>query len=213
MTEERLNELLADAAHSYRSPPEVDLGAMWPEVERRAFDRPFRRPAVRTPSWRVFTMAIAASLLVGVALGRGAFRHAPAASVAAMPGAASADSAGGSMPAAYDRTATELLDRSAILLTALPTEARRAGQNEQFTSQARELLTTTRLLMDSPAASNPRFKELLQDLELVLAQVARLKAAGGHGHEEIDLITDALQERDVVPRIRSAAARISLGDG
>jgi len=61
-----------------------------------------------------------------------------------------------------------------------------------------------------PAASDPRFKELLQDLELVLAQIARLH--GDRGHEEIELIKDAVEERDVVPRIHSAVARLSLGD-
>ena len=73
-----------------------------------------------------------------------------------------------------------------------------------------ELLTSTRLLIDSPAASDPRFKDLLEDLELVLAQIAMLQS--GRTRQEIDLITDALEERDVVPRIRSAAARLARGD-
>ena len=70
-------------------------------------------------------------------------------------------------------------------------------------SQATDLLSTTRLLLDSPAAaSDARLKQLLEDLELVLAQLSRLPAE--HGGAEIDLITEALERRDVVPRLRSA---------
>jgi hypothetical protein len=110
---------------------------------------------------------------------------------------------------AYDKAATDLLGRTVILLTSLPSGARSAGA-ERFSNQAVELLTSTRLLLDSPAASDVRFKNLLEDLELVLAQIAMLQS--GRTRQEIDLITDALEERDVVPRIRSAVARLSTGD-
>jgi hypothetical protein len=65
----------------------------------------------------------------------------------------------------------------------------------------------TRLLLDSPAASDPRLRDLLEDLELVLAQVARLRASP-HA-EELTFIAAAMDERDVVPRIRTAAASMS----
>ena len=110
----------------------------------------------------------------------------------------------------YDRAATELLGKTAVLLTTLPMEAQTVQGNIRFSSQALELLTTTRLLLDSPAATDGRFRELLEDLELVLAQVASLRPARAQG--EIELITDALEERDMVPRIRSAVARLSSGD-
>jgi hypothetical protein len=110
-----------------------------------------------------------------------------------------------------------LLGRTAVLLTALPVEARGGRADERFASQALELLTSTRLLLDSPAASDDRFKDLLEDLEVVLAQVASLHtgpgSAVGRGRDELELITDALEARDVVPRIHSAVARMSLGDG
>jgi hypothetical protein len=50
----------------------------------------------------------------------------------------------------------------------------------------------------------------LEDLELVLAQLSRLPAE--HGGTEIDLITEALLQRDVVPRLRSAVVSISSDD-
>ena len=50
-------------------------------------------------------------------------------------------------------------------------------------------------------------KKLLQDLELVLAQVARLPKS--RQQDEMSLITNALEERDLVPRLRSAVADLA----
>jgi hypothetical protein len=46
---------------------------------------------------------------------------------------------------------------------------------------ARDLLTTTRLLLDSPAGADPARRELLETLELVLVQIARLPRADSPG--------------------------------
>ena len=207
MTDDRLDELLADAARTYRVPPEPDLDGIWRDVEREAFGEPAARRASwwRAPSWPVLAMAAAASLALDIGLGR--MSSPPAAGAPALASIAAAPAT--ELPAGYDRTATELLGKTVILLAALPAERGRDA-SVRFSSQASEMLGTTRLLLDSPAASDPRFKELLQDLELVLAQIARLN--GGRGHEEMELIRDAVEERDVVPRIHSAVARLSLGD-
>jgi hypothetical protein len=142
-----------------------------------------------------------------VSLGR-LSKNDTAASVSAVVVEAATESA---TPAsnAYDKVASELLGRTVVLLTSLPAEARNSS-GERFSNQATELLTSTRLLLDSPAASDARFKDLLEDLELVLAQIAMLQT--GRTRQEIDLITDALEERDVVPRIQSAVARLARGD-
>ena len=206
MTEERLNELLDDARRTWPMPPEPDYQAMWGRIEREAFSG-IRPEKSRAPSWRTFSLGLAATLVIGVSLGRLSMRE------TAAPAAAVADAATESAtPAsnAYDRVASELLGRTVVLLTSLPAEARNVGAGERFSTQATELLTSTRLLLDSPAASDARFKDLLEDLELVLAQLAMLQS--GRTRQEIDLITDALEEREVVPRIRSAVARLSRGD-
>lgn len=209
MSEERFNELMQDAARTYRVPPDPDLEAMWTHVEREAFgDRGVRVLRFRSPSWQVFAAGIAASLVIGVGVGRLTMGTTPpAAAVAVAP---RTDSVPPVTRNGYDRAATELLGKTAVLLTTLPMEAQTVQGNIRFSSQALELLTTTRLLLDSPAATDGRFRELLEDLELVLAQVASLRPARAQG--EIELITDALEERDMVPRIRSAVARLSSGD-
>ena len=96
-----------------------------------------------------------------------------------------------------------------MLLRALPASRTNVVASERFASQATELLGTTRLLLDSPAATDPRLRELLQDLELVLAQVASLH--NGKNQTDIELIRQALSERDIVPRIRRVAAELATG--
>lgn len=206
MTDDRLNELLDDARRTWPLPPEPDYQAMWGRIEREAFAG-VRRDA-RTPSWRVYSLGLAAALMLGIGLGRVSkpgTASAPANLSTAVVTDTDAQASG-----AYDRVASELLGRTVVLLTSLPAEARNVGAGQQFSNQATELLTSTRLLLDSPAASDARFKDLLEDLELVLAQIAMLQS--GRTRQDIDLITDALEERDVVPRIRSAVARLSRGD-
>lgn len=205
MTEDRLNELLDDARRTWLEPPQPDYQAMWGRIEQEAFSG-MRKRDTRMPSWRVYSIGLAATLVIGIGLGRLSMKE-----EAAVPTltAVSTDTPRTTV-GAYDRVASELLGRTVVLLSSLPAEARNVGSGERFSNQATELLTSTRLLLDSPAASDVRFKSLLEDLEVVLAQIAMLQS--GRTRQEFDLITDALEERDVVPRIRSAVARLSIGD-
>jgi hypothetical protein len=203
MSEDKLNELLQDAGRTWLEPKRADYDAMWERIDREAV---VRRGGSRAPSWRIFSIGVAAALVMGVGVGRFVAPDSPSGtSVAELPLTDSASPA-----AAYDRVASELLGRTILLLTSLPDEGERTDGSERFATQATELLTSTRLLLDSPAADDIRMQALLEDLELVLAQIAMLQT--GRAREDIDFITDALLERDVVPRIRTAAARLAMGD-
>ena len=103
-------------------------------------------------------------------------------------------------PAEDEARGTQGLTRAEALLTMV--RARSAPMDDQFRATARELLTMTRLLLDSPAADDAAFRALLQDIELVLAQVVQLGPA--EAPENLDLITEGLNERDVLPRLRTA---------
>src|SRR5207244_6141944 len=72
----------------------------------------------------------------------------------------------------------------------------------QSGGQARALLTTTRLMLDSPAAEDPRLKSLLEDLELVLAQIAQVPR--GSDRAALQLINQGLEQRSVLLRLRTA---------
>jgi hypothetical protein len=201
MTDEKLQELLQEASRSWRVPPEPRVGEMWESIEAAHFDRPRQR---LTPRWWVLVSAVAAALVFGVAIGRFS-----AVDRAAQPQIA-VSRAGFQEP--YGRQTTELLGQTAVLLAALPRETSEGTGGQLFAAQAEQLLVTTRLLLDSPVAGDPRLRVLLEDLELVLAQVAQLPAASRRNAAELEIINEALEERDVVPRIRTAVASLSGDD-
>lgn len=215
MTDDRFDELLRDAAHTYRNPPEPDLDAMWSAVEQRTWGggpgQRVRRAWTnlnRVPAWA----AIAATLVIGIAIGRASSmlgeggRQAAVQQVAAVAPlkAAHGDSV---IAKPYETETSQYLGQTAALLIALPVSMKGDRTDDQLIRRAGELLTRTRLLIDSPAARDPEMRALLEDLELVLAQVVRLQE--NHSRTELDLINRALEQRDVIPRLRIAVADIS----
>lgn len=211
---DELDETLGAALRAYRSPPEPPLEKMWRAIEARRFGARTlsrRRPWGTAPVW----LAAAAALVMGVAIGRYAVparseSPAPVGSVAMEPNGSSTDAsllADAQLDVPYEVATTRYLGQTAALLTALPAEAEAGGFDAQFSMQARDLLQTTRLLLDSPAGDDPDLRSLLSDLELVLAQVAGLRSADDR--EELDLITGALEQRDVLPRLQMVVAQIS----
>jgi hypothetical protein len=204
MTDEQLDHILDRAGASYRPPPTPDLDALWRGIDSRR--RRSRTTGRRTPLWwGIRVTGIAAALAVAFTLGRVTAGNRAADSVTAVAPAANL------VEQPVTAVATELLGQTVVLLTALPEERSDTIPDQRFTQQAGALLTTTRVLLDSPAAANDhRLHNLLEDLELVLAQIARLQK-GGQAKMELELITDALQQQDLVPRIRSIAAGLNAG--
>ena len=222
MKEDELDERTREALRGYRVPPEPPLDEMWQRIEERHFGAPVvsladratvsgragRRWSFGSPSWGVLIAGIAAALIIGVALGRMSRGIAPIVPDNGIEGTYDYWTANAEP---YRQATTENLGQTVALLTALPAAARNGQPDARFVTQASDLLTTTRLLLDSPAAaSDPRLKSLLEDLELVLAQLSRLPSE--HGGTELNLIAEALEQRDVVPRVRAAAASISSDD-
>jgi hypothetical protein len=203
----------------YNHPPQLsaaETDAMWSAIEKDAFPARFRSPSGSGVSQKQprsewlsarTLLPLAAVLVLGVAIGRFGFpRKAAPASVAVRP--ANADSV--AVPDLYQSTTSRYLGQTAALLVSLPAEVRSGRTDARFMNRAHDLLLTTRLLLDSPAAADPRFRTLLEDLELVLAQVVRMPS--DQSPAELDLIRQALEQRDVLPRLRSAVADISADD-
>lgn len=206
------------AMRDYNNPPQLhqaDLDAMWPAIESAAFGdgqpagtlrprsrRPFRFSALRL-------LPLAATLVIGIGIGRFALPTAgPQPEASAAVSTASTDSV--SLQEPYQSTTSRYLGQAVALLVSLPADVHEGRANEPYMGRAHDLLLTTRLLLDSPASADPRFRTLLEDLELVLAQVVRLQSA--ESSEELELIRQALEQRDVLPRLRSAVANISADD-
>ena len=126
---------------------------------------------------------------LGVAIGRSTVPTTPALSVAR------AD-----LP--YRVAAAQYLTRTEALLTGFRTDSRPGAADSQFVAQARDLLLTTRLMLDSPVAKSAPMRALLEDLEVVLAQIATLPSS--QNAEDVKLINEGIEQRSVLLRLRTS---------
>jgi hypothetical protein len=195
MTDDRFDRVLRDVARDYHRPPSTPRDEMWRAIVATRAARRHQRAAWRaTLRWGV---GIAAVLALGIAIGRFSAGRGATAGGAGEPGSS----------LAYRLAAAQYLTRTEALLTGFRTETGAGEPAVQFAAQARDLLGTTRLMLDSPAAADVRLRALLEDLELVLAQIAQLPARGDR--EDVQVITHALDQRSVLLRLRSASSPTS----
>ena len=208
MLEDRFDDRLREAARDYNTPPETPRELMWERIvaaragEAEKADKrdpriiplhPLRPLRLLRP-----LVGIAALLAIGVGLGRlTAPRPERPATVAAVM-----DSSPRVSAVAYRLATTEHLSQSEAFLTLFRSSVERPGTERLASATARQLLATNRLLLDSPAGSDSRTRLLLQDLELVLAQIAQLSAEASS--PELDLITEGLEDSGVMSRLRTA---------
>ncbi len=202
--DEQLDPELARLASDYREPPETPREPMWQRIE-------LARRSRRTPSpWRRYSapIGIAALIALGVGIGRWSAPHVPPplpagpriATGPKSPGGTGASS--GPSNIAYRVAATQYLGQSEAFLTLFRASVERGQSDALASATARQLLATNRLLLDSPAGDDPRMHALLEDLELVLAQIAQLSPS--HGSDELHYITDDMARGAVLTRIRTA---------
>ena len=189
--DDRFEQELKRMAQDYHRPPQTPRDAMW---ERIVAERARRREAanvVRLRPWMAWSAAAAAVLVLGIAIGRWSVgtRGTP-------PLAARSD-----VDLVYRVAAAPYLTRTEALLTSFRTESRTGKVDADFAVQAQDLLVTTRLMLNSPAARDPRLASLLQDLEVMLVQIAQLPA--GNDRNDVELINQGLDQRSVMLRLRA----------
>jgi hypothetical protein len=224
--DEPFDPILRAAAAAYHEPPAtVPRDAMWNAIQqaRRAGHasvdlvaepsepRVGLRPAWTWRRWPTPMLAAAASVLIalGISLGwwvRGAARG-PSAAEPADSGLASV----AANEPAYRIAVTRDLTQAEALLTEYRTDARAhdTAGDVQLGQWARELLSNTRLLLDSPVGADPQRRQLLQDLELVLVQMTQSDASRTATDRE--MIDRTLDHDHVMPRIRAAVPAGSAG--
>jgi hypothetical protein len=104
---------------------------------------------------------------------------------------------------AYQITTVRHLSEAEALLTSFRTRSTADQQMDaQMGSWARQLLSNTRLLLDSPVANDPQRRPLLEDLELVLVQIVQLSP--GSTPQDREMIEKTLRQDHVMTRLRTA---------
>lgn len=195
---------LAKLRDDWRVAPEPPLDAMWQEIEARAFSPAEGRTAPsRSPLRR--WLALAAMLVTGFGLGQLAPRVGGGAAPTDTLAGIRADSINrlGTLASAdqpFVGIASGYLDQVTALLVTLANETEQGRPLDNSRAQARDLLATTRLLLDSPGQIDHPVAGLLDDLELVLVQIARLP--NRPSAPDVYLIDQTLDQRDVLPRLR-----------
>jgi len=193
---DRRDEELQRLARDYHRPPETPREEMWARIEA---ERARRRDAVkvlRLVPWMRWSLAAAAVLVVGIAIGR-----------LTVPGAATSPPTAPALRSgdvAYRMAAAPYLTRTEALLTSFRAQSHAGRVDADFAAQAQDLLVTTRLMLNSPAARDPRLASLLQDLEVMLVQIAQLPA-DGDTRGDVELINHGLEQRSVMLRLRAAS--------
>lgn len=199
----RMRQELERLRDHWRVAPEPPLDAMWEQVEAAAFPVTPRRAAAPSPLRR--WLPLAAMLALGVAIGQWAPRGFGTAVAGPLDATNSPDTtnrlgtlASGSQP--FVGIASGYLEQVSALLVTLARETEDGRSLDYSRVRARDLLATTRLMLGSPGEIDPTVAGLLDDLELVLVQIARLpnRPSG----PDVYLIDQALDQNDVLPRLR-----------
>lgn len=202
MTDDRLDERIREAARGYNAPPETPREAMWARIAAaRRTGGAGTPPAAGTAGpqviplrrWRWAALATAAAAILAVGVGIGRVSVGPETPVWEGPSANTA---------AYRLATQEHLGQSEAFLTLFRASLGQEGDQRLASASARQLLATNRLLLDSPAAVDPATRLLLEDLELVLAQIAQLSPSSRS--QDLDLIREGIEQGDVMPRLRTA---------
>jgi hypothetical protein len=116
---------------------------------------------------------------------------------------------------AYDVVVLRHFAQAEALLVSYRADSVDAAMDARLAAWARPLLGDTRLLLDSPAARDPRRRRLLEDLELVLAELTRLAPTGAVAatdsasapsslqRTERQIIDGTLRRGQLLPRLRT----------
>lgn len=102
--------------------------------------------------------------------------------------------------ATYRFAMTQYLSRTEAFLTRFRHAPEHSKAQREVSQWAGRLLGESRLLLDSPAAEDPELRTLLEDLELVLAQIVQLDPA--RADEDRARIGRGLEDQALLMRLR-----------
>ena len=215
--DDKFDELLRREAKGYRSTSSTPADAMWSRIEQDVIrevqiPRVARDDKVQIPrfarddrgrrwAWIASGVGIAAALVIGVAIGR---RSAVSPAATTTPPVASSVRAADSQRDAQVLAATlNHLVQAEAFLTEVRADLRTGRRDPERARRSRRLLSHTRLLIANNGGRTPAVDRLLEDLELVLAEIAALPDSGARRSVETRLLNERLRAGTVLPRIRT----------
>jgi hypothetical protein len=192
---------LKGASKSYHSPLPTPREEMW----RKLQDARRNKRVIELRPWMRWAVAAAAVLILGIGIGRWTTQQS-AVGTGATPVAVTDSTTFAESDLVYQIAATQYLSHTEAFLTSFRADigSHGAANSVRFARQARDLLSTTRLMLDSPAAKDQRLRSLLEDLEMVLVQISQLDPSRDGGRHDTDLITQGMNQSNVLPKLRSA---------
>lgn len=197
--DDRFDTWVVREARDYNAPPRVPRDAMWEAIRQRSAAAPSARAR---PWWFAVAPLAAAAAIAVVAFQLG--------KQSATPSSGTTDAAvSPTSEAMYAQARERHLERADLLLTSARQLLAGSARDPALDRWAREMLTDTRLLLDSPAATDAVQRQLLQDLELLLSQIVQLPAASSP--DDRALVEGALRHGDLITRIRTAAVSVAAG--
>jgi hypothetical protein len=204
----KFDEFLRRETSGYDEPVAPPAEAIWAAIEQdvaRAI-QPRRGVGRATPLWIGIGLALAATLVIGVGLGRWSV-----ASNTARRAGVSRDSLDDSARAAAiaEASVIQYLGDAEVFLTSVRADLKSGRRETDRAARSRQLLTRTRLLLASREARSPAVDLLLRDLELLLAEISALPPDGRSIDER--LIDERLQHGTILPRIRTTLPTQSSG--
>ena len=201
MSEERFEAWLKENAADYNRPPaEVPRDAMWDAIARTRQAQP--AAVVGRIGSRVSPLryAIAASLLIGAGIGLGYWMRGPNAVAPAVIASVPTATDSAVRSTIYEVAAVQHLTAVEAMLTSFRADEK--SETVALQRWARDLLSSTRLLMDSPAGEDANRRQLLEDLEYVLAQIVQLDPKAPA--EDRAMVDRAINREQVLTRIRTS---------
>ncbi|MEO6525730.1 MAG: hypothetical protein ABIP93_03830 [Gemmatimonadaceae bacterium] len=205
--DEKFDEFLRQATSDYNAPVTSRADAIWAAIEpdvARAIAPKRRFVRVRTLS---IGAAAAATLVLGVAIGRWS---SPSSLHRQLPtAAATLDSSSGN-----GRARAVTLDHLAdaeVFLTTVRYELESGLPDAERAARSRELLGRTRVLLGASQNRTPEVARLLEDLELLLAEIAALPAPPARSSLDRTLLDESIRDGDVIPRIRATLPARAAG--
>jgi hypothetical protein len=209
----KFDEFLRRAATDYNAPVPPPADAMWSRIEADVAEAIRPKPVsqfARRRTWIVVGAGIAATLMLGVAVGR--WSVLPPVQIIDTPitvrPATATDDSTRSAAHAEAVTLAHLADAE-VFLTVVRSDLKAGRSDAERAARSRELLVRTRLLLGASADRSPAVMQLLEDLELLLAEISALPKS--RPSMDLKLLDETMREGNVLPRIRATLPAQSVG--